>query len=131
MRDRVGCWSHQEADAQIRRGLPIAFVEYLQEVLDLTDAEAAQVIDRSRATYSRYRKASKELGVSEAERAVRYARLLALADETFGSIDQARRWMQETNYALGGERPVDVAETDPGAIMVRNVLLGARYGFAL
>ena len=79
----------------------------------------------------RYRTSKRELGVTEAERAVRYARLVALAAGAFGSLDEARAWMLEANYALGGERPIELAETDPGAALVRDLLAGVRYGFAL
>lgn len=129
--NRVAAWDDREADEEIRRGLPIDLVVRLQELLDLTDEEAAHVIGRSRSTYARYRSGKKELGVSEAERAVRYARLVALATDTFGSLPEAQAWMREPNYALGDERPVDLAETGPGAALVRDLLLGIQHGFAL
>lgn len=128
---RVVSWDHREADDQIRRGLPISLVVHLQDLLRLTDEEAAHLIGRSRSTYARYRTSQRELGVTEAERAVRYARLVGLAAETFGSLDEARAWMLEPNYALGGERPVALAETDPGAALVSDLLMGVRYGFVL
>lgn len=128
---RVAAWDDQEADEEIRHGLSVELVTHLQQLLDLTDEAAARLIGRSRSTYARYRDAGKDLGVPEAERAVRYARLLALAAETFGSLDEARRWMGESNYALGGAVPLELAETDPGATIVRDQLLGMQHGFAL
>lgn len=127
----VASWDLCEADDRIRRGLPVDLVVHLQGLLGLTDEEAAHLIGRSRSTYARYRTSKKELGVPEAERAVRYARLVALAAATFGSLDEARAWMLEPNYGLGGARPVDLAETDPGASLVRDLLMGVRYGFPL
>ena len=127
----VAGWDDQEADAEIRHGLSVDLVTHLQQILDLTDEEAAHLIGRSRSTYARYRKSGKDLGVPEAERAVRYARLLALAAETFGSLGKARRWMREPNYALGGATPLQLAETDPGATIVREQLLGVQHGFSL
>ncbi len=104
---------------------------YLQDVLELTDEEAGNLIGRSRSTYNRYRKEGRALGASEAERAVRYARLLSLAADTFGSLDEAKDWMREANYALGGRAPLDMAETDPGARVVQDLLLGLQYGHAV
>ncbi|WP_263820714.1 antitoxin Xre-like helix-turn-helix domain-containing protein [Salinibacter sp.] len=75
-------WDDATANVEIRQGLPIALVVRLQELLGLTGAQAARLIGRSRSTYSRHRNQDKELGVPEAERAVRYTRLLALAAET-------------------------------------------------
>lgn len=125
---RVARWDDTEADARIREGLPFAIAAHIQSLLDLTDEEAASLIGRSRSTYSRYRNKEQDLGTAEAERAVRFARLLALAGETFGSLEEATEWMLEENYALGGERPFDLAETDPGARVVQNLLLGIQHG---
>ena len=127
--DRVSSWDEQQADAEIRRGLPVSLIMAIKQLLDMNDEEAASVIGRSRSTFSRYRKQGKDLGVPEAERAVRFARLVGEAAETFGSLGEAKRWMREPNYALGGETPVHMAETDPGAQIVRDLLVGLKYGF--
>ena len=128
---RVADWDDATANVKIRQGLPIALVVRLQELLGLTDEQAARLIGRSRSTYSRHRNQEKTLGVAEAERAVRYARLLALAAETFGSLEDAAAWMQEPNLALGDDTPLEMAETDPGATMVRDLLLSVQHGFVL
>jgi putative toxin-antitoxin system antitoxin component (TIGR02293 family) len=126
--DRIARWDDAQADAAIREGLPIGLAAHLQELLNLTDEEAAQLIGRSRSTYARYRSTGRDLGMAEAERAVRLTQLIALAAETFGALDEALAWMQEENYALGGRLPLDMAETDPGARVVRNVLHGIQHG---
>ena len=128
---RVADWDDATANDKIRQGISIALVARLQELLGLTDEQAARLLGRSRSTYSRYRNQDTELGVPEAERAVRYARLLALAAETFGGLEEAAAWMEEPNLALGDDTPLDMAETDPGATMVRDLLLGIQHGFVL
>jgi putative toxin-antitoxin system antitoxin component (TIGR02293 family) len=128
---RVASWDDATANAEIRQGISIDLVVRLQELLNLTDEQAARLIGRSRSTYSRHRNQDTELGVPEAERAVRYARLLASAAETFGSLEDAAAWMQEPNPALDDDTPLDMAETDPGATMVRDLLLGVQHGFVL
>jgi putative toxin-antitoxin system antitoxin component (TIGR02293 family) len=125
---RVATWDDQEADAEIRRGLPVRVAAELQELLRLTDEETAHIIGRSRSTYARYRSQDKDLGTAESERAVRLTRLLGLAAETFGSLSKAVDWMRETNAALGGNVPLEMAETDPGATIVRDLLLGLQHG---
>jgi putative toxin-antitoxin system antitoxin component (TIGR02293 family) len=126
--ERVAAWDDAEADAQIRKGLSVDLAVYLQKTLDLTDADTAHLLGRSRSTYARYRNAGKDLGTAEAERAVRFARLLARAAETFGSVAEAADWMHESNYRLGGARPLEMAETDPGARVVRDLLCGLQHG---
>lgn len=128
---RAAAWDDAEANAKIHEGIPIQLIVRLQELLDLTDEQTARLIGRSRSTYSRYRKAEAQLGVTEAERAVRYIRLLDLATDTFGRFDDAVAWMQEPNRALDGATPLDMAETDPGATIVRDLLLGVQHGFSL
>lgn len=125
---RVAGWDDAQADAEIRQGLPVGLAAHLQELLGLTDEEAAHLIGRSRSTYARYRNAGRDLGTAEAERAVRFARLIALAAETFGSLGEAVDWMREANYALGGQTPYAMAETDPGARVVRDLLIGLQHG---
>ena len=128
---RVARWDDEAADKHIRSGVSVGLAERLQVLLDLSDEEAAHLIGRSRSTYARYKKKNKDLGVTEAERAVRYARLLHLANETFGSFQEAVLWMQEPNQALGGATPIHMARTDPGATIVRDVLEGIQHGVAL
>lgn len=128
---RAAAWDDATANAKIRQGVPIDLVIRLQELLSLTDEQAARLIGRSRSTYARHRRRETELGMSEAERAVRYVRLLALAAETFGSLEDATAWMREPNRALDEETPLEMAETNPGATIVRDLLLGLQHGFVL
>lgn len=119
------------ADAQIRDGYPVSVAIHLQDVLDLTDTRMAQIIGRSRRTYTRYRKENKILGLPETERLFRYLRLLAQAEDVFGSREKAAWWMKEINAALDGRTPIDVALTAPGAVLVEELLAGLEHGFPL
>jgi len=126
--DRVAAWDDTEADAAIREGLSVDLAAHLQTLFGLSNKEAAQLIGRSRSTYTRYRNQGAQLGPAEAERVVRYVRLVALAAETFGGQDTAVEWMQEPNRRLGDRTPLEMAETDPGARVVRDLLLGIQHG---
>lgn len=126
--DRIAQWDDSEADARIRSGISIDLLHHLQELLELTDRETAELIGRSRSTYARYRSRDAELGAADAERALRYARLLSFAADTLGSLDEARHWMKEENYALGGTSPFELAKTEPGANVVYDLLGGLQHG---
>jgi putative toxin-antitoxin system antitoxin component (TIGR02293 family) len=122
-------WNNADADRHIREGFSVDLATHLQSLLDLNKEEAAQLLlGRSRSTYSRYRNERRLLQGAKAERTVRFARILALAADTVGSIEEAIKWMREPVYGLGGERPIELAETEPGARMVRNVLHRAQHG---
>lgn len=120
-----------DADVQIRDGYSVAVATWLQEVLDLTDTQIADVMGRSRRTVARYRKEGKQLGVPESERLHRYLRLLDKAEHVFGTREKAAWWMTEPNAALDGRTPVDVALTAPGAAVVEDLLAGLEHGFPL
>jgi len=124
----VAQWDDAQADAAIRQGLPVDLVVTLQDLLSLTDQKAAGLIDRARSTYARYRNSNETLTSTEAERAVRFAQLLALAAETFGDVQDGADWMRETNYRLGDEAPLEMAHTELGARVVRDLLLGIQHG---
>jgi putative toxin-antitoxin system antitoxin component (TIGR02293 family) len=128
---RVARWDDTEADEHVRSGISLELITHLQSLLDLTDAETADLIGRSRSTYTRYRDAGRSLQPVEAERAVRAARILALAVATFGTIEKAGTWMREENYALGEKTPLEMAETDFGARAVRDLLRGLEHGHAV
>lgn len=118
-----------EADMEIRGGYPVAVAEQLQQVLHLTDAEMAEVLGRSRRTYTRYRNNQTQLGLPESERVFRYVRLLRRATTIFGSEEKAAWWMKEPNPALNGRVPFDAALTAPGAVLVDDLLAGLEHGF--
>lgn len=120
-----------EADAQIREGYVMAVAVHLQDVLDLSDAQMADVLGRSRRTYTRYRSEGKRLGLPESERLFRYLRLLQKGEAVFGSEEKAAWWMGEPNPALDGRVPFEVALTAPGGVVVEDLLAGIEHGFPL
>ena len=118
-----------EADTAIRGGYPVTVAEQLQQVMGITDADMAQVLGRSRRTYTRYRNNQAQLGLPESERVFRYVRLLRRATTIFGSEEKAAWWMKEPNPALDGRVPFDVALTAPGAVLVDDLLASLEHGF--
>jgi putative toxin-antitoxin system antitoxin component (TIGR02293 family) len=118
-----------QADTEIRGGYPVSIAEELQSTLELGDAEIAEVIGRSRRTYTRYRKEGKQLGLPESERVFRYVRLLRRAADIFGSEQKAAWWMTEPNAALDNRTPFDAALTAPGAVLVDDLLAAIDHGF--
>jgi putative toxin-antitoxin system antitoxin component (TIGR02293 family) len=53
-----------------------------------------------------------------------------MAEDILGSRDAASRWMQESNRSLGGETPLDYAETEVGAREVEDLLGRISHGIA-
>jgi putative toxin-antitoxin system antitoxin component (TIGR02293 family) len=55
-------------------------------------------------------------------------RIVALAKRYLGDDRAAIRWLKRSNRALGGQIPLGVIDTEPGARAVENVLGRIAYG---
>jgi putative toxin-antitoxin system antitoxin component (TIGR02293 family) len=66
----------------------------------------------------------------ESDRAVRVASLTALAEETFANRAKAQAWLRRPTTALGGKRPIDLLDSEPGARVVEQLLYRIGYGIA-
>jgi putative toxin-antitoxin system antitoxin component (TIGR02293 family) len=108
-------------------GLPFAEVEVLREALGISLDRLAPVLGVSKATLHR-RKVEGHLTPLESDRVVRYARLLGMAIEVFGSQEASREWFATPQYGLGMTTPLDYAETEAGSREVENLLGRIEYG---
>jgi len=105
----------------VRRGLPVGAAQYVLDSGRLTAAEMDKVV-LPRKTLANRRKIG-ALTAEQSNRLIRAARLLAGAEETFGSPEKAGLWLRRPTQALAGERPLDLLDTEEGAREVE-VLLG-------
>ena len=71
------------------------------------------------------------LTMEESDRAVRLARVRALAEGTFADRHKADRWLHQELTALDGRRPIDLIRTQVGARMVEGLLASIAWGAAL
>lgn len=111
----------------IQDGLPLSALENLRKKLDLPEESFARKLGISRATLHR-RKTAGKLAALESDRLVRFVRLTERAIEVIGSIEEAREWLKSPQRGLGGERPLDYAQTEVGAREVENLLGRIEYG---
>jgi putative toxin-antitoxin system antitoxin component (TIGR02293 family) len=61
---------------------------------------------------------------------LRVARVLAAAEETFGSQEKAGAWLRRPTVALAGERPLELLDTDEGSREVETLLGRISHGIA-
>jgi putative toxin-antitoxin system antitoxin component (TIGR02293 family) len=113
--------------AAIRTGLPIKELDELREKLNIPMEKLAAKLGISKATLHR-RKATGRLGPEESDRLLRFARLLGRAVEVLESEQNARAWLSSPQVGLGGEVPLDYAETELGAREVEDLLGRIEYG---
>ncbi len=111
----------------VRAGIPFAELRGLRDSLDLPMEKIAERIGMSRATFHRRQKAG-VLSPEESDRALRLARIVGHAITVFESEANARLWLKAPQTGLGGEVPLDYAETEVGAREVENLLGRIDYG---
>lgn len=72
----------------------------------------------------KHRRIRKEnLNRKESDRAIRTARILALAQRVLGSAERALRWMRESKRRFAGRTPLDLCVTGAGAQLVEEMLI--------
>lgn len=113
---------------RVRTGLPASSVDSLADVLSLKRASVAERLKIPARTLSRRLATSARLTHEESDRALRMARVVALAKEVLGAEEKASHWMSNPNRALGGQRPFDLLDTELGVRSVEEVLYRIAYG---
>jgi putative toxin-antitoxin system antitoxin component (TIGR02293 family) len=125
----LGVEVRSEADflKVLERGVPIRALDELtrQEALSPDDVDRLIIPRRTLA----HRKAkSQPLSRAESERAVRVASVTALAEETFANREKAQTWLRRPTSPLGGKRPIDLLDSEPGARVVEQLLYRIGHG---
>jgi putative toxin-antitoxin system antitoxin component (TIGR02293 family) len=59
----------------------------------------------------------------ESDKAVRAARILALAERVFANRDKALSWMRKSKKRFDGDTPMDLLRTEAGARLVEEMLV--------
>jgi len=113
--------SHLEAARIVNHGMPFRAVGRFQKASGLTLEEIKQAARISEGSFSR-RRQSGRLSQEESERLLRVSSLFEKAEELFGDRDEARQWLQTPIPALGDQRPLDLAQTEPGAREVEDLI---------
>jgi putative toxin-antitoxin system antitoxin component (TIGR02293 family) len=112
----------------VRRGLPVGAVEHMLDTGRLTVSEIDKVV-LPRRTLANRRKVG-TLTAEQSDRLVRVARVIAMAEDTFGSQEKAAAWLRRPTSAMAGERPLDLLDTDEGAREVATLLGRIAHGIA-
>ncbi|CDN51351.1 type II RES/Xre toxin-antitoxin system antitoxin [Neorhizobium galegae] len=112
----------------VRNRLPLATLRGLT-LAGLSDQEIEKFVIPQRTRRHRANK-HQSLTIDESDRAVRLLRIQSLAEDTFGDKDKANRWLRRSLTELGGETPLDVAQTEAGARVIETVLGKIAWGAA-
>ncbi len=117
-----------ELIGEIDDGFSFQAFEELQEQLELSISELAELLQIPRRTLSR-RKREGRLPSDESERLLRFSRVLHISLELFeGERTHTLRWLRASNQALGGETPLDMTRTEIGAHEVEKLIGRLEHG---
>jgi putative toxin-antitoxin system antitoxin component (TIGR02293 family) len=95
----------------------------------LTDDEIySLVVPRRTLTHRRARREA--LSRDESDRAVRVARIAALAGQVFGETERGWRWLRASKRRFDGRSPLQLSATEAGARLVEEVLYRIDDGMA-
>ena len=120
--------SDTELRTLTRDGLPVATLPALASALAMERKALARAVGISDRTLSRRLAHSAKLSAEESDRTVRFARIVALATETFGTREKASLWLKAPNRVLEGQVPLELLDTDAGVRSVETVLGRIAWG---
>jgi putative toxin-antitoxin system antitoxin component (TIGR02293 family) len=116
-----------DLQAAIREGFPQKVLKEVAQSAGITLGELAASLDLSARSLQRRRREGR-LARFESDRVYRLVRIVALAKHYLGDDQAATRWLKRPNRALGGQIPLRLIDTEPGARAVENVLGRIAYG---
>jgi putative toxin-antitoxin system antitoxin component (TIGR02293 family) len=116
-----------DLQAAIREGFPQKVLKEAAQSAGITLGELAASLDLSARSLQRRRHQGR-LARYESDRVYRLVRIVALAKHYLGDDRAATRWLKRPNRALGGQIPLGLIDTEPGARAVENVLGRIAYG---
>jgi putative toxin-antitoxin system antitoxin component (TIGR02293 family) len=106
----------------VQRGISRGSVDVLANRLGVSRKKMAEDI-LSVSIKTMERKSPKEkLDKRTSSHAVEIARVMRHAFEVFEDADKVKRWMNQENRALHGQKPVDLLETLTGINLVNDIL---------
>lgn len=113
----------------LRRGVPTDAFDHLQAFLGCSASALADAIGIAPRTLARRRQAHR-LSPDESDRLLRTARLAELALAVFEDAAAAAEWLTTPKRLLGGETPLERADTTPGAREVEDMLFAVEFSAA-
>ena len=114
---------------RINDGLPLRAMDAFAERAALEPALRYRIV--AKATLAHRRKTKQGLSREESARLARGAKILSLAEDVWGSLDEARAFLYRPHPMLEDRRPIDVTlDNEFGAELVEGILQRLRFGSA-
>ena len=118
--------SESELAEVVQRRIPTQIVSTFL-ARGLTKDEFHDVVIPLR-TFKHRKTRAEDLSVDESDKALRMARVLALAEEVFSDCEKALAWMRKAKKRFGGQTPMHLLKTEAGARLVEQMLIQVDEG---
>ena len=118
--------SDEDLASLVEKRLPAAAVKSLIRG-GLSDAEAYRLVLPRRTLAHRVAK-HQPLSLEESDRAVRVARIAAMAEQVFGEPERAWRWLRKPAQRFEGKAPLEMLASEAGARLVEEALVQIDHG---
>lgn len=115
----------------IRKGLSASLLNDMAGYLNLSKGELFSIVRTPESTAHKLIKEDRLLDAGASERVIRVIEIARMANEVFGGSELGARWLKTPNFALNGETPLSMLDTEPGALLVRQILNAIDYGGAV
>jgi putative toxin-antitoxin system antitoxin component (TIGR02293 family) len=124
---RQGEPSSMELITAIKKGLPGTAIGKMAQFFDLNKTQIYSLLHLKPKTAQRAT-AKSSLSVDTSDHIVQILKVFTRCIDVFGSKEQAARWLNNPNHALGGERPIRLMDTIEGISLVHDTVTRIEYG---
>ena len=111
-----------EAVRSIREGYPARILKSASSFFGVPDSRIQSIAHVPASTASRLEKNEAKIDAAATERVYRMGTVTRMAIEVLEDEGAAIQWMRQPNRALGDSAPLELMDTEPGAVAVRQVL---------
>jgi putative toxin-antitoxin system antitoxin component (TIGR02293 family) len=118
--------SDRDVASLVEKRLPATAIQSLVRG-GLSAAEAYQLIVPRRTLAHRMAK-HQPLSKDESDRAVRVARVTAMAEQAFAEQERAWRWLRKPKRHFHGKTPIEMLSTEAGARLVEEMVAQIEHG---
>lgn len=118
--------SDEDLASLVEKRLPATAVKALVRG-GLSNLEVYQLIVPRRTLAHRIAK-HQPLTKEESDKAVRVARITAMAEQVFGEPERAWRWLRKPKDRFNGKTPIEMLATEAGGRLVEEMIVQIDYG---
>lgn len=106
----------------IRDGYLASMLRSVSSFFDVPDARIQHIAHVPASTASRLEQKNAKIDAAATERIFRMSVVARMAIDTFENEQSAIAWMREPNRLFGDVAPLDLMDTEPGAMAVKQAL---------